>query len=279
LRAAQLIAALATCRLRPVLGRACLGLILAASVLPGQHAEENPFSTSDDLAEGRRLYRTNCGVCHGMEGRSGRGARLAVREHRHGNSDAELFRIIQNGIPGTEMPGLWLDEDSVWKIILVVREFEKDAGVACAAEPGDPAAGKELYFGAGGCRACHTIGQEGGRIGPDLSYIGFNYSRNQLRIALRDPSRDVGPRYRTVQVAGSHGMSQGVLLNEDAYSVHLMEHSGRLRSFLKDEVDSVRKPGGTLMPAYGHFNSAEMDDILAFLCTLRGPEAEQEVPE
>lgn len=250
-------------------------LFAVALALPAQHREENPFDSSEALAEGRLLYRTNCGVCHGMEGRSGRGARLAVREHRHGNSDAELFRIIQNGVPGTEMPGLWLDEDSVWKILLVVRTFEQNAGDACELQPGNAEAGRELYFGRGACRACHTIGAEGGRLGPDLTYIGLNYSREQLRIALRDPARDIGIRYRTVQVVGADGATEGVLLNEDAYSVHMMDRSGRLRSYLKDEVESVSKPAGSLMPAYGNFNVVEMDNILAFLCTLRGPEAQE----
>ena len=265
-----------TCRLLAVHRCAWIYLfVFACAVLPAQHGEENPFDSHEALTEGRLLYRTNCGVCHGMEGRSGRGARLAVREHRHGNSDAELFRIIQNGISGTEMPGLWLDEDSIWKILLVVRTFEQNAGDACELQPGDAEAGRALYFGRGGCRGCHTIGAEGGKLGPDLTYIGLNYSRDQLRIALRDPARDVAIRYRTVRVVSADGRAEGVLLNEDAYSVHMMDPAGRLRSFLRHEVESVRKPGGSLMPAYGNFNSVEMDDILAFMCTLRGPEAAQ----
>ena len=217
------------------------------------------------------MYRTNCGVCHGMEGKSGRGVRLAVREHRHGNSDAELFRVIQNGISGTEMPGLWLDEDSIWKILLVVRSFEVNAGDACVATPGDAGNGEALYA-SNGCRACHIVDNEGGRMGPELSYVGLNFSREQLRTALLDPAGDVGRLYRTVRVRVDGKTVEGMLRNEDAYSVHLLDRSDRLRSFMKDEVESVEKLGGSAMPAYGGLKGDDMDDMLAYLCSLRGSE-------
>ncbi|MBI1358477.1 MAG: c-type cytochrome [Acidobacteria bacterium] len=251
--------------------RAAVPLLILAAALaaPAQHRDRNPFSAPADFQEGLRLYRLNCGVCHGMEGKSGRGARLAVRKHRHGNSDAELFRIIQNGVSGTEMPGLWMDEDSIWRILLAVRSFEVNAGEACVATPGDASAGRQLYA-AQGCAGCHTIGPEGGRLGPDLSAVGLSFSREQLRTALAKPSQDIGARYRTVVVRQGGKAFRGVLLNEDAYSVHLLDTSENLRSFLKSEVDAVEKPGSSLMPAYDGLSEADMDHLLAYLCTLRG---------
>lgn len=249
----------------------CCSLALLCTVpLSAQHRESNPFSTPADLEEGRKLYRLNCGVCHGMKGDSGRGARLAVRKHRHGNSDAALFRVIQNGVPGTEMPGLWMDEDSIWKILLFVRTFEVNAGEACPLTPGDAATGAVL-FSSRGCLGCHAVGPEGGRLGPDLTNIGLNYSRDQLGESLVEPDKQISARYRTVRVEAGRRTVKGILLNEDGYSVHLMESSGRLRSFAKDSVDRVDKPGTSLMPAYGDgLNEQQLEDLLAYMCALRG---------
>ncbi len=247
-----------------------IAAVLCAAPLAAQHRESNPFSSAADLEEGRKLYRLNCGVCHGMEGRSGRGARLAVRDHRHGNSDAELFRVIQNGVSGTEMPGLWMDEDSIWKILLFVRTFEVNAGEACEVTPGDVRAGEAVY-GRNGCQGCHAVGAEGGRLGPDLTHIGLNYSRVQLREALLEPDEQISARYRTVRLESGGRRVEGVLLNEDGYSVHLLNTAGKLRSFAKDSIANLEKPGVSLMPGYrDRLSEQELDDLLAYLCALRG---------
>jgi cytochrome c553 len=44
------------------------------------------------------------------------------------------------------------------------------------------------YFMDIGCYGCHTIGQMGTPIGPDLSRVGAKYSRAYLERWLRDPS-------------------------------------------------------------------------------------------
>ena len=59
-----------------------LRYLVLLSAIPGlltaaRTHETNPMSSQEDFEEGRRLYRLNCGVCHGMEGKTGRGARLA----------------------------------------------------------------------------------------------------------------------------------------------------------------------------------------------------------
>ena len=248
------------------IGIAALSLTLSLSA---QHRETNPFSSAEALAEGKRLYRTNCGVCHGMEGKTGRGARLAVRDHRHGNGDAEMFRVIQNGVPGTDMPGLWLEEDAIWKILLFVRTLEVNAGEACVATPGDVTQGAKLFEQA--CRGCHIVAQDGGRLGPELTYVGLNYSREQLRDALINPDQDIGNRYRTVEVKTAAGMTyEGVLLNEDGYTVHLLDRQENLRSFERSELAAVEKPGRSLMPSYSGVGEAEIENLLAYLCGLRG---------
>jgi putative heme-binding domain-containing protein len=243
--------------------------IALALPLSAQHRDMNPFSSPADMEEGKKLYRINCGVCHGMQGNTGRGARLAVRKHRHGNTDAELFRVIQNGVAGTEMPGLYMDEDSIWKILLFVRTLEVDAGEACEPTPGSAQAGRQLFEAS--CSSCHTVGPLGGRLGPDLTYVGLNYSREQLRDAILEPSKDVAARYQSVELTAQGKKIEGVLLNEDGYSLSLMDRDENMRSYYRTEVENVRKTGASLMPAYGGiFNDKQIDDLSAYMCSLTG---------
>lgn len=251
-----------------------LTLLSAVPVVLGaaRTHETNPMSTPEEFEEGKRLYRIHCGVCHGMEGKTGRGARLARRTYRHGNSDAELFDLIEAGIPGTDMPGLWLEEDDIWKILLFARTFAEKAGEACGAGSGDPAAGKRVFEAQGSCLACHTVGSKGGRLGPDMSFAGESFTGEELREALLAPSRKVAKRYSTVRLVTNRGERvEGVWMNESLYSIYMMDRSENIRSFRKADLQSLELPDESLMPAYGDLlNEDAVDDLIAYLCTLAG---------
>lgn len=251
-----------------------LGVAAAAALQPAvaQRVERNPFSSAEDLAEGRRLYLLNCGVCHGPHGASGRGARLATKRRKHGASDAEMFRNILDGIASTSMPGLWLDEDAVWKILLFVRTLEPESERACTSPQGDSSRGRELFVQKGRCVSCHTVGMGGGRLGPDLSEAGMHYTREQIREALLEPHKSIAEGHRGVNVVPrAGGAHEGILLNEDAYSLHMMSRDEQIRSFMKQDLASFQRLDQSLMPAYRDiFSAAELDNLTAYLCTLGG---------
>ena len=253
-------------------------LLLAFPILlsAARTHETNPMSTPEEFKEGKRLYRINCGVCHGMEGKTGRGARLARRSYRRGNSDAELFDLIEQGVPGTDMPGLWLEEDDIWKILLFVRTFAENASELCEATGGDAGAGKQVFDTKGSCLACHTVGSRGGRLGPDMSFAGEMYSNDQLREALLEPHSAVAERYRTVRLVTAGGEAvEGIRMNENLYNIFVMDRSENIRSFRKQDLQSLQKPDDSLMPAYGDLLSkADLDSLIAYLCSLRGDAGE-----
>jgi putative heme-binding domain-containing protein len=252
----------------PTLAALLLAFAPAASV--AQQHDENPFTSEADLREGADLYRQNCAVCHGVDGQSGQGARLAVRQLRHASTDRQLFRVIRNGIPGTEMPVLGMDEERVWKIVHFVRSLQKGAEAACEASPGDPRAGAAV-FGRSGCSDCHTAGASGGRLGPDLSDVSLNHSRERLREILLATERRPDKRYRPVRIVSGAETVDGILLNEDGYRIHVFTRGERFRSFEKRAADSIERSSKSLMPVFaGVLSDEEVEDLLSYLCTLRG---------
>src|SRR5215467_5177871 len=79
---------------------ACLG-----SCQPLFAQEKNPYVGDAKIAKlGEYQFRLNCAFCHGLGARGGgRGPDLTRTKH-HGNSDAEIFHNIHDGIAGTAMP-------------------------------------------------------------------------------------------------------------------------------------------------------------------------------
>ncbi len=106
---------------------------------------------------------------------------------------------------------------------------------------GHAAAGKAIFDGKGGCGACHSIGDRGASLGPDLGDIGIRRSAKSLRLSLIDPNAEIYPEYYTVVVITKGGETvQGLALNEDDLSIQIRDINGNPRSFLKDSPVAKR---------------------------------------
>jgi putative heme-binding domain-containing protein len=235
-------------------------------------ANSNPFDTLQGIQDGRALFQIHCSYCHGGNGEGGRGADLTSGKYRRGGSDADLFGTVRNGIPGTEMPAVRASDDEVWKMVAFVRKIGS-MGLDEKA-PGDRAAGKAVFEGKGRCLVCHSIGSEGGSLGPELSDVGRRRNLTYLEESLLRPEADVAIRYRGIQLITKSGQKvSGVRLNEDDVSIQLRDNQNNLRSFLKENIREIRRDQPSLMPAYGSIlNKREIEDVVAYLSSLRGLE-------
>jgi putative heme-binding domain-containing protein len=243
---------------------ACASLGIAGlSLLQAQ----NPYSTAADVELGRKLYLGRCGHCHGQTGEGGRGATLNTGRFRHGGSDRELYYVIRNGIPNSEMPGTFsLPEAEVWRMAAYVKQL---AGTSIAdPSTGDSAAGAAVYR-KNGCLQCHTIGGQGAFLGPDLTDIGVKRSVRHLRESILNPNADIPLDYRSVSVTTLAGLKiSGIHLNEDEYSIHLRDMNGNPLSFRKSELKEVRIPRESLMPAYNSLSEADLSNLVSYLRSL-----------
>ena len=149
-----------------------------------------------------------------------------------------------------------------------------------SAKSGDPARGRAIFTGKGGCNGCHLAERAGGTVGPDLSAAGairnFGFGPIPpdvlaLERAIVDPNAEMPPDYRVFQVTLKSGMVvRGILLNQDTFSVQMHDQAKNLRSFQKSEL----KDHGFLpsaMPSYqGRLTPQEVADVVSYLLTLKG---------
>ena len=245
-----------------------LALAAALFLVPGIAAAQT--SAPD---QGQKLFEVHCARCHGLDGGGGEGPNL-MRENLRRASDREALRqIVDEGIPGTDMPGAWsLNGQEIGAVV----DYVLTLGVVARAElPGDPAAGQALYEAAA-CSACHVVNGEGIAFGPDLSDVGLLRGPGYLRQAIEAPEAAVLPRHRTVRISEAGGADvMGLRVNEDTFSIQILTPAGEHRSYLKREVREIATlPEESLMMSYaGQFNEAELDDLVAYLASLRGRDA------
>ena len=245
-------------------------LPLAVWILGAVVARPQAAVTLEDLAAGEHLYRTECAYCHGPHGEGGRGATLARPRLPHAPDDAALAAVIEYGIPETEMPGHWLAPREVQQLVAYVRTLGR---VEPQKIEGDPVRGERLYAGKGGCARCHTVNGRGGALGPDLTEIGARRSISYLRESLIDPEAAVPEGFLQVQLVTRGGRSiTGVRVNEDTFSIQIRDLSDKFQSYFRSElVEVIKQTGKSPMPSYrGTFTSAELDDLVAYLDSLRG---------
>ncbi len=245
--------------------RILVAVIWAAS-LAAQQPPLNPRTSPEDIALGAKTFRSHCAPCHGMHAEGGRGPNLAGGRFYHGSSDANLLTNITEGIPGTEMPALFYMEDRVWQIIAYIRSLN-----AAAERPaGDVARGAAL-FRSKGCTGCHRVGGEGGSLGPDLTGVGKIRSIEHLRQSIVDPSADVQPRYWVASFKDDSGKPiEGFVMNEDTYSVQLMDLNQQLHSYEKAALHDYKVEKVSKMPSYkDSLTSEPLNDLVAYLASLR----------
>ncbi|MBI2680300.1 MAG: c-type cytochrome [Candidatus Solibacter usitatus] len=227
------------------------------------------IAVAQDLANGQRIFQSQCAHCHGPRGEGGRGANLAKPRLRHAADDAALFKIIDQGIEGTEMPGAGMTIPETWQVVAFVKSLGR---VPPSTLSGDPVRGEKIYA-ANGCAGCHTIRGRGGALGPDLTDVGARRSPRHLRASVTEPEAEAPDGFLQVRVTPRKGPRMtGVRVNEDTFSIQVRDLAGNLHSYWKNDLAELQKDRGkSPMPAYGgKLASGELDDLVAYLASLEG---------
>ena len=113
---------------------------------------------AQEALSGKDLFAAHCAACHGRQGEGGRG--VSLTNLTRARDDDALFRVIQKGIPGTEMPAAPVSDGEVRALVVFVRSLERCRGRGAGSAAGN-SAGERVYLKSG-CVACHTVGVEGG---------------------------------------------------------------------------------------------------------------------
>jgi quinoprotein glucose dehydrogenase len=123
------------------------------------------------------------------------------------------------------------------------------------------------------CLRCHQVGDEGGRVGPNLSDVGKRKPREYLLESIVDPNRTISEGFGTLVVVTEDGLTrQGVVSRETDELVHLLDAEGRSFAVAKNEI-LARQQGPSSMPAdlNKHLTPFDLRDLVEYMASLQSP--------
>ncbi len=98
-------------------------------------SQDNPIeATEESVSAGRQIYGRFCRSCHGVRA-DGRGmaappgsrpANLVDDAWDHGSSNAEIFKLIKEGVPPKYDMDAWdgrVSDDDIWNVINYLRDL------------------------------------------------------------------------------------------------------------------------------------------------------------
>ncbi len=122
---------------------------------------------------------------------------------------------------------------------------------AALSRTGNVERGKKLFLTVekSNCLKCHRLGEQGEKIGPELTGIGSRFSRIHIIESLLDPSRTIAAGFQSQTVAMQDGrVLSGLKVSETADALVLADNQGKKHSLLKADIEESQAHAGSIMP-------------------------------
>ncbi len=246
-------------------------LCVCTSALQSQQAKSKPAAKHPTQQQnGKQIFASSCAGCHGLDGTgSERAPNIVTNPVIQRLSESQLSHIISAGVPGTGMPAFaYLGKPGIASVVAYVKSLQGESDNA--ALPGDPRRGEAIFFGEGQCSTCHMASGRGGFIGPDLTTYAQTHGAGKTAAAIANPAERTSPKGTVTVVTATGKEFQGVVRNEDNFSLQLQSTDGTFRFFSKAELKALTRTQTSLMPSdYAtRLSNSQMNDLVSFLLTL-----------
>jgi len=150
---------------------------------------------------------------------------------------------------------------------------------AALIRPGDPKRDSQIFFDVekSQCLKCHRLGDQGERIGPELTGVGSRFSRIYLIESILEPSRTIAPSFETVVITLKNGQAlSGIKVTESETQLTFADNQGQKHVLSKPNIEEQRPSPLSTMPEGLEKRLTEKDfiDLIAFLASQkekRGP--------
>jgi putative membrane-bound dehydrogenase-like protein len=145
---------------------------------------------------------------------------------------------------------------------------------AALTRAGSEERGRKLFFNTEKslCLKCHRAGDQGERIGPDLTGVGGRFSRIYIVESILEPNRTIAPSYGTLLVSLKNGkVLTGIKVAETDTTLTLADNQAQKHALAKADIDTQQLSPLSTMPdgLEKRFTEEEFVDLVAFLAALK----------
>ena len=145
----------------------------------------------------------------------------------------------------------------------------KLSGLLSKLKSGDPKRGQQVFTSEKAkCSSCHKVGEQGKRIGPDLTTIGANRSASDLLESIVLPSASIVRDYGTFTVLTDEGKTvAGLLSSETVNHVVIQQSTGELVTIDRESIETMQQNSVSIMPNGLDEALSEQDlaDVVSYL--------------
>ena len=143
-----------------------------------------------------------------------------------------------------------------------------------ALAPGNALKGRNIFFQnqTAQCIRCHAYDDMGGNAGPALDNIGAILSKEELLVALVDPSKRLSPGYGSITVNLVGGSKITGILMEEKKESYWIQVGTEKKEIAKKEVASSTMAASSMPPMGGLLSKREIRDLVSYLSTLKRTE-------
>ena len=156
------------------------------------------------------------------------------------------------------------------------RQKERLDELAAYLSDGDAQRGEKLFSNQykSKCITCHLKGDQGVRLGPDLTWIGAIRSERDLLEAIVFPNASIARYHEVVNIVTKDGKTlSGLLVKESVDKMFLSSAEGVVQSVAFSEIEEARYSNISLMPEGIDklLKPEEIADLVAYLKESQPP--------
>jgi quinoprotein glucose dehydrogenase len=137
---------------------------------------------------------------------------------------------------------------------------------------GNRGRGRGYFFwnSAGQCVRCHSVGEQGGKVGPALTNIGNQLTREQILQALVEPSARLSPGFGMVKLTLKDGQQvTGTLMSETNEELILKTSQAEPLEVPVGRIEKRENYPSSMPPMGNTMSKAEIRDVIEFLSSLK----------